>query len=501
MFKKEFSKFLIAIIFTTFAYFIFFILQNFVAYDIDDINSTLYSPSKFLMEENGRYVCNILSRIFSLHLPNMLGMHIQNFSNSIGAILYTLTFLLLFYRSALFVKLKEKNPIIFALMTLIPIAAISKYILINDIEYSFFYSYQYGYILASIFGISFLYFVFDFIYNNKNFSKKDIILISLLGFCAGNSSQIICYSTAITIFGLFLIAFIREKNISVLLKKNKITLIPVVSFFSGMAAMVFCPGFWKEVSWRHLESFEQLKEIFVPFFKTFYNIVFINNLIYFKIIFVLFLTILVIAKCKNNLKEYTYKTMTSLLPIVGVIFYYITLILGGPTFPSEELKFWLYEPFYNYYFLVVVSTTICILVGLLCKLLEKDLLKVILATVLPIISISFLDIPIDNYKNLVQKMKETRQTVYTCDKYLLNQIEKENDKITLPDFCHTVNIYSSSDKYLKSVYKIDKEFIDIQYTDYKTACKQTNLELDYTQQENTNFEFINKDIGSNEWNQ
>ena len=109
MFKKEFSKLLIAIIFTTFAYFIFFILQNFVAYDIDDINSTLYSPSKFLMEENGRYVCNILSRIFSLHLPNMLGMHIQNFSNSIGAILYTLTFLLLFYRSALFVKLKEKS--------------------------------------------------------------------------------------------------------------------------------------------------------------------------------------------------------------------------------------------------------------------------------------------------------------------------------------------------------------------------------------------------------
>ena len=96
MLKKEFSKFFVAIIFTIFSYCVFFILQNFVTYDLDDINSTLYSPTVFSLEENGRYVCNIISRIFSLHLPNLFNIHLQNFANTIGAILYTLTFLLLF---------------------------------------------------------------------------------------------------------------------------------------------------------------------------------------------------------------------------------------------------------------------------------------------------------------------------------------------------------------------------------------------------------------------
>ena len=492
MLKKEFSKFFVAIIFTIFSYCVFFILQNFVTYDLDDINSTLYSPTVFSLEENGRYVCNIISRIFSLHLPNLFNIHLQNFANTIGAILYTLTFLLLFYRSALFVKLNEKNPTIFALMTIVPVVAVSKYILSNGINYSFFYSFQYGYILASIFGISFLYYIFDYIYNKKELSKSNIIFLSLLGFCAGNSSQIICYSIAITIFGLLLIEFIKTKKFIVLIKENKLLTIPIISFFLGMALMVFCPGFWNEVSWRHLESFEQLTEIFIPFFKTFYNYIILNSLVYIKIILSLIAITLITSKIKNCFGEYLYKTSFVLLPLIGVLLYYITLILGGPTFPSEELKFWLYEPFYNYYLLVVVGVTTCCLVGLLCSLLKKDIFKIILAIILPIIFINILGKPIDEYNNLVTSMKETRQKVYTCDKYLVKQAEENLDTVILPNYCQSINIYATGSKYLKSVYKIDKEHIYIQYADYETACKYANLEMDYTKQENTKFRFSYK---------
>ena len=496
MFQKEFSKYFIAIIFTSFAYCSFFILQNFVAYDLDDINSTLFPPTHFLMEENGRYVCNIISRIFSLHIPNLFNIHIQNFTNTFGAILYTLTFLLLFYRSTLFVKLKEQNPIIFALMTIVPIMAVSKYILSNHILYSFLYSYQYGYILASIFGISFLYYIFDFIYNKKELSKISIILLSLLGFCAGNSSQIICYSIAVTIFSLLLFEFIRTKKVITLLKENKLLSIPIISFFLGMAFMIFCPGFWNEVSWRHLESFEQLKEIFIPFFKTLYSHIILNELIYIEIIMCLITIILIIAKIKNIFKQYAYNTLITLLPLIGVLLYYVTLILGGPTFPSEELKFWLYEPFYNYYFLVVVSFTTCNLTGLLCNLLNKNILKLIPATILPIIFINILGQPIDEYKKIVHTMKETRQKVYTCDQYIIKQItENPNETIILPNFCQTINIYSTGPKYLKSVYKIDKKFVDIQYADYKTACKHAKLEIDYKKQEDTKFSFYKNTFG------
>ena len=89
-------------------------------------------------------------------------------------------------------------------------------------------------------------------------------------------------------------------------------------------------------------------------------------------------------------------------------------------------------------------------------------------------------------------MKETRQKVYTCDKYLVKQIEENLDTIILPNFCQSINIYSSGPKYLKSVYKIDKEYIDIQYADYETACKHTNLKIDYAKQANTKFSFSYK---------
>ncbi len=141
------------------------VLSHLCFFDVDDLNSTLDSYPLW-REENGRYVCNFISRVVAVYIPKLLGIHFQNAANTIGLFGYIIILSLLFTISSMFYCLKDRNPIIYA--SLWTFAGIFFYQYLNGLnENSVFYftlfSFQYGYVLAMVFALTFLLFVYKYI--------------------------------------------------------------------------------------------------------------------------------------------------------------------------------------------------------------------------------------------------------------------------------------------------------------------------------------------------
>ena len=450
------------------------IFFNISIFNYDDLNSTLDSYPLW-REENGRYVCNFLSRVFCVYLPNMFGIHLQNWANTGGAILYFLILVMLFISSARFWFLKQKNGLFFPLVLCITFIEFCVYTNSSDVHYWQIYSYQYGYVLATVFGLIFLYKIYDYIFNKKEPTcKKELILTSVIAFCAGNSCQIVCYSVLITIF-LLLITFLlfnfknfeKVKNIV----STKSVMIPFLFFLLGFVIMVSCPGFWNEVSWRHADSFSQIISIFPDFIKCFYEIFICRELQEWYVVFFLLIAIWTVASLKNELKQRFIDSILVLLPVVGVACYYLTLILAGPTFPSPELKYWLYEPYYDFYYRIVISTVIIMLLGILCDLVKNNILKLIVIFIAVYEIFIVYPKPQDILASNIAKTKEVRQLTYQCDKFLYQQYKNNpNEDIILPKCCEKINVLDIR-RYLKAVYNIENVRVSTKYLDDDVAIK------------------------------
>ena len=232
--------------------------------------------------------------------------------------------------------------------------------------------------------------------------------------------------------------------------------------------MVLCPGFWIEVSWRHSHSLNEIINNFIPFVKDFFKVIFLYQLILIK--FVILIYILIITACfiRKTFKQNIKFIIISILPIIGVYCYYFTLILGGKTFPSEPLGFWTQEPFYQYYYVMVISLTISLLLGFFTSQIKNNYLKYIILFI-------FIGIIINNNRYLLNfqrineeryKLNQIRQTIYECDKIVLSQYYKGIQQITAPRYCiqNPITIYSHPEnKYYNLFYNTQQ--LQIEYID------------------------------------
>lgn len=491
------------------------ILSNLCIYDVDDLNST-YDSYPLWREENGRYIANIISRFFLVHIPNLFGIHLQNAVNSIGMVIYIFILSSLFSVVSLFYFSNNKTPITFSFLWLFTGLVFFDYAA-KSIFYSTIASFQYGYVLASVFSILFLYFVYkyisEYIENNQEieYSRKKIIFLSIFAFCAGNSTQIAAYSNFIILI-LLGILFLVKNNFDIqrtkkeLFNKNTITIL--LSYLAGFMCMVACPGFWIEVSWRHTSSLQQIYMDFIPFVNEFFHIVIIQHLCFYKIIFILVIALIIKDICnKKTIKECIFNTCLKLLPIVGVLTYYFTLILGGQTFPSFDKHFWLIEPFYEFYLLMIFCTVICLLIGELMKNNKHYYNFIILVFVYIIISslyITNIDHILNKREIFIRDFAKIRQDVYLCEKILMTEVYKDK-KIILPEtYNKKYNMYSSEplSRYLPKAYGIelekdvdtlnDKETMEYFYSIGGTITEEEKNKTDFQKLFDKNF-VLNED--------
>lgn len=443
--------------------FIFFLFRDICIFDVDDLKSTI-EPYPLWREENGRFVFNILSRIFCLHIPNILGIHVQNALSSIGVCMYAIIQLFLFTVVGCFYLLKNKNIFIF----LLPFLFVTGIFYCNYMEEHFFYytivSFQYGYMFATATVLSFLLLLYNYVLNGKLPDRKYLWLTCLLGFCAGNSTQFMCYTVIITIFLLFMTYFIKRKfnvkKIKNLIKLKRVFL-PVLSFFSGFVLMVACPGFWNEVAWRHAKSFEEIKDIFVPFLKGVFNVVILRYQRFLYLVLFLILAIIIIGIIKKQFKNNLLKCIIICFPIVGAFGYFLTLILAGSTFPSEELKFWFYEPFYHFCYLMILSTVVSMLFGFLISETKNRIFKFCFCIIFILFSSQIINhVSFEKYIGIKEEIKNNRINEYINEKMILyyyhNGIEEMKiTKVSLPYQDYFYKIYNI--KLLNNPVIVEKE--------------------------------------------
>ena len=175
--KTVLKPFFITLIYILMFYFIYNVYSNLVFFDLDDLNATI-SPYPLWREENGRYVFNILSRIFCIHLPNLLNIHIQDGLTTIGRFVYTITQLALFSIIGLFsvIKTRKTTPnqsVTFVLFLLFGLLCFyNNYACVFDLFFSTFITFQYGYLMATTFSLGFLLLIYENLLNQKLFDKK-----------------------------------------------------------------------------------------------------------------------------------------------------------------------------------------------------------------------------------------------------------------------------------------------------------------------------------------
>ena len=461
---------LLIFVYLMFFCFNFYVFQYICFFDIDDLNSTL-DPYPLIAEENGRYVFNIISRIFCLHIPNLFGIHVQDSLSTLGLTIYSLILLLLFSVVSSFSLIKRKNYFIyFTLFIFSEFVFLYNYAFHNGYFYSSMVTFQYGYVFATAITLGFLLYIYNYIITGRLPRYKYLLGLCLLGFSAGNSTQFMCYTTAIVLFLLIFSYLIKRKlkikKLKFLIKQKRI-FYPVCSFFLGLTLMVTCPGFWAEVSWRHAESFQQIKDIFIPFFKEYYDVIILGYIKYYILILLLLFIILIDGFLKRKIGKYFYLCTTILFPIVGGLFYFATLILAGPTFPDYTIYYWIYEPFYHFCFLMILCSIISLIVGILLNNINNKRIKCfsfVMISIYCFISIcnvnTFYKDEIETYIN---QLKDYKKNVYKNEKMMLYYSYKNIDKIKLIE-----NIHIPNPRYMKRIYGLsfDEQLI---YTNEQDA--------------------------------
>ena len=233
---------------------------------------------------------------------------------------------------------------------------------------------------------------------------------------------------------------------------------PIISYLYGIIIMVACPGFWIEVSWRHVKSVQEIIPLINPFLKDLYTIVIGRYICYFIILAILILLILIKSWIKNeNKKETLCHILYGIIPIIGCLGYFFTLILAGETFPSTPKTFWLMEPYYHFVYTMILTSMFIYFIGFLCQGMKNIHIRLVIILPILVFLIYNRGINIEICSNYANSLEQVRRNVYTCDKIVLTSIYSKAD-IKIPAFCkEKSNLYEHGNiqQYIKAIYKIN----------------------------------------------
>ncbi len=449
--------------------YVVFVFQDYCFRDYDELPAVI-APYTFFHEENGKYIPHFFARLFGMWLPNLFGINPQDFINPWGNIARGVILVLYSFAMTFFMPKNYLRPavLVFAFIVLITCC----YYVMGD-NFLGMYSALYGYILTYAFFLGFWAVFAHHFLNGKIPDRKYLYFNCALALCAGNSTQTANFTTMVAlclIFGVFLLTQLMRENFRTVIDKllSKEVLInigaPIGCLLLGFIIMVACPGFWHEVSWRHADSFETVVNIFPDFCKVYWQIVIKQNLPFFGTIFALSV---LVAVFKKTVKP----VLLGWALIFGMMLYYFLLVLAGPTFPVESLRYWLHEPFYKYSLLTIFAAVIVMLLGCLAAGDDKNvfvkILKTVLGTgVLFLILYNFLWVNTFEFfraADIRDLLKNGKQEIYTCDKLSLFYAEGGG---VLPQYCNDAGtVYAWYEKYYKKIYNADVSREGILYRD------------------------------------
>ena len=299
-----------------------FIFHDDLWYAILDDNNNIFFKS-----ENGNHIASFLNRLFGSYIPLKIGMHPSSFKSEYFSYIQSGIFLIFiyFFSKLLFIK-RRKNymlPLCFIFATTIFFACFT-------IKPYLFFNYD-GIFRVTMPVFLFSVFMYYFLKSLEDNTIKNKILVSTfcLLCCITSETLSIAIPTGTILY--ILISLIRKRKIP-----NPYILTLILSI-CGVLILVLTGTYTRKSS--EINYFANIIVNLKDFSIDYIKYVFKNHIVEFLLIILQSVVLLIKLPDKRIVKEYT---STIYCFLIGILFFFISLIVLGPTFlgADEERNFW-----------------------------------------------------------------------------------------------------------------------------------------------------------------
>ena len=456
----------------------------------DDIVDLMQNNVKFY---HARYLTTFFSLFFIKILPNILGIHPQNFAvfseGLLKVIIYNTLVIIL---SSAFFKFYNKKYSFLSLPTgiiyILTFFTTLSFVVETHITPIFeTYAYFSGYLVPIIFFILFWYNNSILFFNNEldeeKIFKKFVIIQSFLCILTCTGNEILAFFSIIFMF-LTIIDILITKRI----KMIKYILTPLC--ISILTTTFVLTNDYSQVIYEEaykldiiIPSLKTIPTLFTLYCKT----VFSDNIFLWLPVIASYL-ILIFVKDKQNINVIKY---TSYLIITCLIFFALTLFLPRTCpYTEDNLKFWTEAAQLQYEFSCIMFLIILYLTGYISKLNNKDA-KYLIYNILIFCSFMYIilyykDLRIDLYT------PEMKKNLYITDKIAVHYLRQ--NKPAIINIENKINYLIGEyvhlgDKYQNTIFKLQR--YDFRYLGYLNTIYKVNIEpgIMYKNKESSENEF------------
>lgn len=392
--------------------------------------------------DHGCFISWIFIKIVGYVFPLITGVHPS--SSWLSSIFIGFDFAVYFFLISGFASLFSKNKLLPPVWYLLAFAIMYHLFFTQLFGSIITYCRHFRYVFTAIFYFFFWqYFIKIFV--NQKIEQRRPVLISIISFCAGLSTECvnmsIFFSAIIILFVQLCIILIKEKGlISNLFRHfrsiDRIFYLAALWFCAGCLVFYLNPGFWLLANEReatsNIHSWNLLSGLFSDFIHSWFKTLFLLDYQWMLSIGLIILSILIMLMNKNYAKN-SRVVLSSWVLILGVCIFYFTLLIPGKTF-FDGVSFWVVsKELRSFVFSVFLSSDFLLLgyfIEFIISLTKKE--KVINAF-LAVISISILIFMCFHYKqgyiNSINDQKRIKQLMYKIEKMYVFYAEKNETAI------------------------------------------------------------------------
>ncbi len=420
----------------------FGLVMSYLCHDVLTIHDYFF-PYEYVqggsLFSTGRFVSRFIVALYYVFLPKLLHIHPNDLSNTLvpfcnAAIITIISvfFIKLYYlfsKTTKFILFRTSFvflfPAIFVMVLAMPLESFTSMFTFSGLDETVTF---YDHIFNLIFYIIFWYFAIKiFVGKYTNIKKEAIVLIMLTAFLLGISYEMLCYASTASMIILLIYSakeYFKEKTI-----ENRNILIYLGIFFASLllgsifqfSASNYGQGKVLGYNIYLQEQIPIIHSIFIPFLKTLYKVVLVENIV--PILFITLLCTLIIKYCPD--KKLNKKIVTIAIALIaGVFLFFATTIIGGNV-NEYFYSFWTEHTPFKFLYFKILCAIILFLYGYLissCKFLKENETAIYIIQTFAILSVyvSFLTIHSRNFFNQyignIHSSGELRKKLYKADK-------------------------------------------------------------------------------------
>ena len=431
----------------------------------------LFDSFKFDVVHGGGYPGLFLCKLFSFGLPNMLGLHPQDFmSVPQGIIRSILAIIILFFISTAFVRQSKNKPfyyLLFPFCTLYYLYSIYscdslwiKYSTITFVNYNW-----YRYFFSLFFFAVFWQYISEIIFTKeKNINYFKLICAVIAAYATATSSELLIGASCCAIGLIIIFDVLYSKKIIL----NRCFFIPASVLYITAYAFITTDKF-SSVFLDRLPETVSIQMI-IDFIKEYFKICFYHEIIFWAFFAALFIYALYTA-LKNKEKE---KLLIPIVLQISVLTVMFLLIIPGKTFANEEM-FWLQHPNVQFIYKMLIFIPFLMLFNYVTQNSKYSenlfIYSAVALFILVLTLIKFTDgLNILKYRTEDKKLR----TQYYINEKILNYYYLKDKKPLLPSFLIASGLqyyspvengndcyidYILSDVYYSKIYKNDKPIV------------------------------------------